>query len=80
MRGLEPYLVATLTASATLVVRFIINRIMHSGNVRMSDADTIFKASESVRNDIAVELAACRKERDHYLELLNKCLEGKQHA
>jgi hypothetical protein len=71
------YIVAAAVAAITLVIRYIVTRFTHSGNVRVSDAETVFKASESVRNDLADELKACRKDRDHYAELLDKCLEAK---
>lgn len=80
METITTLIVAAFTASLTLFVRYLISRRTHSGSVRISDAETIFKASESVRNDMADELRACRKERDHYLDRLNICLEGKDHG
>jgi hypothetical protein len=72
--------IALLTASLTLAVRYFVTRYTHSGTVRVSDAETIFQASESVRNDMAHELRATRQERDHLRDDLNECLEGKKHA
>lgn len=70
-------IVGCVVAVSTLLVNYVVSKVAHSGNVRSSDAETVFKASESVRNDMAVELVACRKDRDHYFDQLNKCLEGK---
>jgi hypothetical protein len=69
--------IASLTAALTLLVRYFITRFTHGGNVRVSDAETIFQASESVRNDMAHELHATRQERDHLRNDLNECLEKK---
>jgi hypothetical protein len=71
------YLAAAIAAIVTLLIRFIISRSTHSGSVRSSDAETVFQASEAVRNDLATELVACRKDRDHYAKQLADCLEVK---
>ncbi len=72
------YVAAAIAASITLLIRFVVSRFSHTGNVRSSDAETVFAASESVRNDLAAELVSCRKDRDHYSELLTECLERKR--
>lgn len=73
------YIVAALTALFTLLARYVVVKITHRGSVRESDAETIFKASESIRNDMADELRACRKDRNHYFDMLNECLEREHH-
>lgn len=77
MDQITPYVIAVITAVSTLLVRWVATKISHTGNVRSSDADTVFKASESIRNDLAKELAETRRERDHYADRLEKCLEDK---
>jgi hypothetical protein len=69
--------IAMITAVLTLLVRYVVTRYTHSGTVRVSDAETIFQASESVRNDMAHELRATRHERDRLRDELSKCLEQK---
>ncbi len=75
-----PYFVALVTATVTLFVRYVVVRTTHRGSVRLSDAETIFAASESVRNDMAAELKECRKERDTYFDELHQCLERERHG
>jgi len=72
------YVAAAIAAGLTLLTRYIATKLSHTGNVRTSDAETVFQASESVRNDLATELVACRKDRDRYEEQLALCLEGKR--
>ena len=67
---------AVAATSLTLLIRWLMVRMTHGGSVRTSDAETIFKASEDVRNDLASELLECRKERDNYAHRLEKCLEA----
>lgn len=71
-------MIAALSASLALVARYVVTKVTHRGSVRVSDAETIFKASESVRNDMAEELRETRKDRDHYLDRLNDCLEARR--
>ena len=71
--------IAAFTAALTLLVRYVVTRVTHSGSVRTSDAETVFKASEAVRNDLATELVATRQERDQLLTKLTDCLEGRRH-
>jgi hypothetical protein len=79
MSEITTVFIASLTAAITLILRYIVTRATHRGSVKASDAETIFKASEEIRNDMAKELVACRKERDHYIDRFNDCMEEKNH-
>jgi len=69
---------AAIAVVFTLASSWAVAKATHTGTVKSSNAETIFQASESVRNDLATELVACRKDRDTYAEQLSECLERRR--